>query len=362
VLALFIPFPLHWQGTHPFRAPPASYDAMRTGGDYTLKKKSSRPQSSFLLAALLLWGPAYAPAQRPPSPPDEQQPEQPIRVQVQLVNLFATVRDGNKRLVPDLAREELRVFEDGQEQKLEFFSREVALPITMGLLIDTSISQEYTLAAEQEAGARFFRRVLTQKDLAMVISFDVDVNLLADFTNSADRLERALERARINAPATRVNPGPLPPTLHSGGTNMYDAIYLACTEKLAREAGRKALLVVTDAYDTGSKVSRNEALEVCQRADTVLHFILISHPQYGSDPGTAKKFAEETGGRVMDASNEKKLMEAFDQIAEELRSQYILGYTPTNPTRDGSFRKIKVETTRRDTKVLTRKGYYAPKG
>ncbi len=336
---------------------------MRTDGDYTLKKKSRLTiLLSSLLAGGLLGSPAPVLSQRPPSPPKEQEQDQPIRVQVQLVNLFATVRDGKKRLVPDLQREELQVFEDGEQQKLEFFSRETSLPITMGLLIDTSISQEYTLGAEQEAASRFFRRVLRPKDLAMVISFDVDVNLLSDFTNSADRLERAVERARINAPASPVNPGPLPPTFHSGGTNMYDAIYLACAEKLAREAGRKAIVVVTDAYDTGSKTSKNEALEICQRADTVLHFILISDPRYGSDPGTAKKFAEETGGRVMDASNEKKLLAAFDQIAEELRSQYILGYTPRNSTRDGSFRKIKVETTRKDTKVLTRKGYYAPKG
>lgn len=313
-----------------------------------------------IVAALLIVPWSAAQQQRPQARIPEQ--DQPIRVQVQLVNLFATIRDSGRRLVTDLAREELRVLEDGKEQKIEFFRREVDLPITLGLLIDTSISEREMLPLEQEAANRFLRRVLQPKDLAMVMSFDVDVTLLSTFTSDLDHLERAVNRARINAPYSPVNPGPLPPHMQSGGTNFYDALYLACTDMLARETGRKAIVVITDAYDSGSRVKDKEALEACQRTDTVIHVILISDPQYPRDSGSANKFANETGGRVIEPRNEKKLEEAFDQIAEELRSQYIIGYTPGNPERDGSYRKIKLESTRKGMRILTRKGYYAPKG
>ncbi len=312
-----------------------------------------------MVAALFVAPWSAAQQQQPRARIPEQ--DQPIRVQVQLVNLFATIRDGSRRLVTDLAREELRVLEDGKEQKIEFFRREVDLPITLGLLIDTSISEREMLPLEQEAANRFLRRVLQPKDLAMVMSFDVDVTLLSSFTSDLDHLERAVNRARINAPYSPVNPGPLPPHMQSGGTNFYDALYLACTDMLARETGRKAIVVITDAYDSGSRVEDKQALEACQRTDTVIHVILIADPQYPRDSGSASKFANETGGRVIEPRNEKKLEEAFDQIAEELRSQYIIGYTPGNPVRDGSFRKIKLESTRKGMRILTRKGYYAPK-
>ncbi|MGH9815663.1 MAG: VWA domain-containing protein [Candidatus Acidiferrales bacterium] len=321
-------------------------------------------RASALLLAAVVAVPLLSfarPNSQQPQEPQRPEQDQPIRVQAKLVNLFLTVRDDKKRLVPDLTREQLRVFEEGDEQKIEFFRREVNLPITLGLLIDTSISELRTLPAEQEAANRFLRRILRPKDLAMVITFDVDVDLLSDFTSDLDRLERAVNRAKVNSPGTMINPGPFPPHLRGGGTNLYDAIYLACTEKLAREAGRKALVVITDAYDSGSKISDKKAVEVCQRADTVIHFILIADPEYPRDPGTARKFAGETGGRVMEPRNEEKLEEAFDQIAEELRSQYIIGYTPPSDG-EGGFRKVKVESTRKGMKILTRKGYYAPEG
>jgi len=146
------------------------------------------------------------------------------------------------------------------------------------------------------------------------------------------------------------------------GTALYDAIYLACGEKLNTEAGRKAVLIVTDAQDEGSKVRIEEAIEAAQRTDTVIHIILVADPRFGANGGAARKLAEETGGRVLSANSEKKLNQAFDEISEELRSQYTLGYYPTNSALDGKFRKVKVETANHDLKVLTRKGYYAPKG
>ena len=156
------------------------------------------------------------------------------------------------------------------------------------------------------------------------------------------------------------NPGPIG-SRQITGTALYDAIYLACSEKLNSEAGRKAIVIVTDAQDEGSKVRLEEAIEAAQRTDTVIHILLVADPRFGGNSSVAHKLSEETGGRLIAVRSEKKLMEAFDEISEELRSQYTLGYYPTNTARDGKFRKIKVETNNHDLKVLTRKGYYAPK-
>ncbi|HEX4545580.1 MAG TPA: VWA domain-containing protein [Candidatus Acidoferrum sp.] len=311
------------------------------------------------LAALLALSLA-APAM--PQEPAGQTPV--IKSEVGLVNIFATVRDKNKRIVADLKQENFKITEDNQDQKIAFFSKEVALPITLGLLLDTSGSEQDMLGAIQEAGSTFLHRVLRKGDEAMVLSFDSDVDLLSDFTDDRAQLERAVHRARINIPSGGSiggNPGPIG-SRQITGTALYDAIYLACSDKLNTEAGRKAIVIVTDAQDEGSKVRIEEAIEAAQRTNTVIHIILVIDPRYGGNTGAAKKLAEETGGRVLNARSDKKLMEAFDEISEELRSQYTLGYYPTNGIRDGKFRKIKVEATNHDLKVLARKGYYAPKG
>ena len=300
-----------------------------------------------------------------PAMPQEPGGQAPvIKSQVGLVNLFATVRDKNKRIVPTLKQEDFRVSEDNQDQKIAFFSREVALPITLALLLDTSGSEQDMLSAIQDAGSRFIARVIRQGDEALVMSFDSNVDLLSDFTDQHGQLERAIRKSRINVPDQGTiagNPGPIG-SRQITGTALYDAIYLACGEKLASEAGRKAIVIVTDAEDTGSKVRLEEAIEAAQRTDTVIHILLVVDPRFGGNPGVAHKLAEETGGRMISVRSEKKLMEAFDEISEELRSQYTLGYYPTNSAQDGKFRKVKVETTEHDLKVLARKGYYAPKG
>ena len=302
-------------------------------------------------------------AQNPPKAGQNQAPQtgqQPIRVQVALVNLFATVRDNHKQVITNLEKENFHVTEDGVEQKIDFFRKETDQPITIGILMDTSGSMENIIGPEQEAASRFLQRVLKAKDLAMIMSFDVDVNLLSDFTNDSDKLERALRRARVNAPGVgMINPGPIPQ--RGGGTNMYDAIYLGCREKLSRETGRRALILITDAEDTGSRVKLQEALETAQRSDVVLHFLVIIDRRFGGNEGVAHKMAEETGGRSIDVRNEKDLQKAFGEISEELRTQYTLGYYPTNPARDGTFRRIKVDVPGRDAKILARRGYYAPR-
>jgi VWFA-related protein len=298
----------------------------------------------------------------PALPQDPQVQGPTIRTQVNLVNLFVTVRDKNKRIVTDLKQQDFKLAEDGQDQQIAFFSKEVTLPITLALLLDTSGSEQFMLGAIQDMGGRFLDRVLRKGDEALVMSFDTDVDLLSDFTDDRGQLDRAIRKTRINTPmgGGMINPGPVP-TSHVTGTALYDAIYLACTEKLTTEAGRKAIVIVTDAQDEGSKVRLEEAIEVAQRSDTVIHILLVADPHFGGNSGVAHKITEETGGRMIVANSEKHLAEAFDQISEELRSQYTLGYYPTNTAHDGKFRKIKVDMANHDLKVLARKGYYAPK-
>jgi VWFA-related protein len=316
---------------------------------------------SFKKMAALCVAPVLAAAMAIPALPQEPAVQGPtIKTQVNLVNLFVTVRDKSKRIVTDLKQDNFKVSEDGQDQKIAFFSKEVTLPITIGLLLDTSGSEQYMLGAIQDGASSFLNRVMRKGDEAMVISFDLDVDLLSDFTDDRSQLNRAIHKAQINAGGPMMTPGTLP----SGGpkgTNFYDALYLACNDKLSTEAGRKAIVVLTDAEDNGSKVRVEEAIEAAQRTDTVVHILLVYDPHYGADSGVAKKITDETGGRMIVVNNEKHLQEAFDQISEELRSQYTVGYYPTNSAHDGKFRKIKVEVGEHNYKVLARKGYYAPK-
>ena len=316
---------------------------MAAGGDYTMR---IRAILSYLCVASLAGGLAFA------APPGQ------IRVQVNLVNLFATVRDKHKAIVTGLKQDDFQVYEDGQLQEITNFSAESNLPITLGILIDTSGSEYYMLSGEKEAGSRFLGRVLRKGDLAMIMTFDTDVDLLADFTDDRGLLDRAINRAQINVPVGGVIvQGPLP-TSGSGGTNFYDAVYLAAHDKLSSEAGRKAIVVLTDAEDTGSKLSLQDAIEAAQRTDTVVHILLVAAD--GGDQSVAKRLTDETGGRMIVVRSEKNLEQAFDQISEELRSQYTVGYSPSNKKHDGSYRKIKMEMKDKDYSVLTRRGYYAP--
>lgn len=297
-------------------------------------------------------------AQTAPPAQQAQQPSQPIRVQVNLVNLFATVRDHKtKRIVSDLQKDDFKISEDGKDQTIVSFSKDSTLPVTLGLLIDTSGSEENMLPAEQDAASRFLARVMRKYDQAMVISFDSDANLMQDFTDDQDRLSRSIHRTRINAPVAQ---GPFP--IDIPGTVFYDAVYLACHDELASEPGRRALIVVTDAMDEGSKLKIQDAIEAAQRSDTVVHILLVADFRFGGgNESAARKITDETGGRTIVVRNEKKLEEAFDEISEELRSQYTLAYYSTNTLHDGTYRKIKLDTTRKDLDVLTRRGYYAPK-
>jgi len=324
----------------------------------------------FAAAAVLAFALA-APAQVPP-PPQDDQPVETFKVSVDVVNVFFNVKDGHGALIPGLHKEDFQILEDGGPQTIKYFSSEANQPLTLGLLIDTSISQQRVLPMEKEVGAAFLREVLTPKDLAFVISFDVNVELLQDYTANARQLRAGLERTKINAgttgvmaPGTGGNPVPTAGQ-RPRGTLLFDAVYLAADEMLSKEVGRKAVILLTDGADYGSRKDLRQAIEAAQRADVICYVLLVAdrdwywmHGASYPGEGDVKKLAAETGGRLFDVGNKpEKLKDAFDQIANELRSQYSLGYTPTNDKRDGAFRKIEIKA-QKGYKIQARRGYYA---
>jgi len=290
---------------------------------------------------------------------------------VNVVNLFFNVKDKKGLLIPGLTKNDFQVFEDGKPQTIKYFSAESDQPLTLGILIDSSASQERVLEFEKEVGASFLRDVIKPKDLAFVISFDVSVDLLQDFTSSPHELAVALNSAKINTGGAGgvlpgIGGGPFPTSSNPKGTLLYDAIYLAAHDKLAQEVGRKAMIILTDGEDQGSQLHIKDSIEAAQKSDSMCYVILIADRgfyggAYGGDR-EMKTLAEQTGGRVIEASNKpEKLRAAFDQIANELRSQYSIGYTPTNDKLDGSFRKIQIRTASKDYRIQARQGYYAVK-
>lgn len=299
-------------------------------------------------------------------PADKVQEQLPvIRDVVDLVNVLCTVKDRKGRLISNLEKQDFEVWEDGKPQEIRFFARESDLPLTIGLLIDSSVSQQNLIPAEREAGIAFLDAVLREKDLAFLISFDTNVDLLQDFTANRDLLRRGLDRVRVNSggPVS----GPFPST-RTGGTHLYDALFLAATDRLAREVGRKTVILITDGNDQGSRVKLEQAIEAAQKADIVVYGILLIDYEFyrgrfglsgSGGEGVLKKMAEETGGHMIRVNKPADLRQAFDQIAQELRSQYSIAYTPPNSRRDGTFRKITIRTTNRDLRVQARKGYYA---
>jgi VWFA-related protein len=340
--------------------------------------------ATFLLAGVLAARPAFAQqlphlAGTPDSdnpnqqnPPEEQdQSISTLKVNVNVVQLFFNVKDKKGALIPSLTRNDFQVLEDSKPQTIKYFTAESDLPLTLGILIDSSGSQQRVLEMEKEVGANFLSEILRPKDLAFVISFDVDSNLLQDFTNSTRRLREALNTARINAPPSSCSGlpgaggGPLPCSSNPKGTVLYDTVYLAAHDQLAQQVGRKAMILLTDGEDQGSQLKINDAIEAAQKSDSICYILLIADRGFYGFGGYSgdremKKLASETGGRVIDVGNKSdKLKEAFDQIAHELRSQYNVGYTPTNPALDGTFRKVEIHTNEKDYKIQARSGYYA---
>jgi VWFA-related protein len=304
---------------------------------------------------------------------DQQEPEesgQTFKAQVNVVSIFFNVKDHHGMLIPGLMKGDFDVYEDGKPQTVKYFSADANQPLTLGLLIDTSPSQERVLTIEQQSCVEFLHAVLRPKDLAFLINFDSDIDLDQDFTNNVGSIARALNKLQIGGGSAGGGPvglggGPVPNS-HPRSTALYDAIYLAADEKLRNEVGRKAMIVFTDGEDEGSRLKIRDAIEAAQKADTMAYVILIADRggwYQGFGLGDMRKLAEETGGRVIEVgNNQQKLRDAFEQIQNELRSQYNLGYTPTNNKLDGSYRKIQIKTKSGDYKVQARQGYYARAG
>lgn len=282
-----------------------------------------------------------------------QAPPQVFRAGVDLVSLNVTVADGQQRYVTDLERADFRVFEDGAAQELLFFNR-TNLPIALSLLIDTSASMEERLVVAQEAAVGFAQRIRLQ-DLAQVVDFDSRVQIVQGFTNETAALEKAIRG-----------------TSSGGSTSLYNAVYIALRElakvkaKSRDDVRRQAIIVLSDGEDTTSLVSFEEVMELARRSETAIYSIGL-HPR---DQGALKGFreaefvlrqlAQETGGRSFFVQRAEELGGVYGQIADELSSQYTMGYAPKNSKRDGAWRKVQVQVARPNVTVRTRRGYYAP--
>ncbi|MBV9081447.1 MAG: VWA domain-containing protein [Acidobacteriaceae bacterium] len=319
-------------------------------------------------------------AQAPAAQPDQAASQQPtIRVNVDVVNIYFTVRaKKGGALIPNLSESNFKVFEDGKEQKIARFSRESDLPLTLGLLIDISASQERLIDIERQAASQFFSSVIRPKDEAFLISFGKDTTLLQDYTSSPRLLTAALQDLRgdgqtpiiSGGPIPNVNTGPVPVSGTPKGTLLFDAIYLAANEKLKSEVGRKALVLITDGEDQGSTYKRSDAIEAAQKADAIVYSIYYVDRAFyagtgfmfsGGGESDLRKMSEETGGHVFKVDKKHPLQETFKEIQDELRNQYSIAYIPTSPLGDGSFRHVEIKVDQSDDRVQARSGYYATK-
>ena len=310
--------------------------------------------------AQLAPSPDASPVSTAPAQPEDDASVATFKLQVNLVDMFFTVKDKQGNLVPHLTKDDCTVSEDKVPQKLKTFVAETHQPLTLGILLDTSGSQYRVLPLEQQVGGQFLERVLQKKDEAFLLSFDVNVDLLQDFTNSSRLLSHAMDKAQINT----AGGGTIPSIGTPKGTVLYDAVYLASNEKMNQESGRKAMILLTDGEDEGSNHRIQEAISAAQKSNVIVYTILIADRGfYGgfgySGYSAMKKLTEETGGRLIDVGNNgKKLEDAFQQIEDELRTQYVATYTPSNIKLDGTFRHVTVEC-KDGMKVQVRKGYFA---
>ena len=345
--------------------------------------------------------------QRPDSAANSaDQPLTTVSVQVKVVNVLATVRDKHGKIVNGLSKDDFTLDEDGRPQAIKYFARETDLPLTLGLLVDTSLSQRRVLGEERSASESFLAQILREdQDKAFVIHFDREVELLQDLTASHEKLHSALESLETPQFARTGGGGPGQGSgrgagRHGGGTLLYDAVYLAADELMEKQPGRKALIVLSDGVDMGSQESLDVAIESAQRANTIVYSILfkdddaygngggfgrtgISIPgmggpgmgrggpgrggrRYPEEHADGKKVLErissETGGRLFLVSKKEPVDQIYSQIEEELRNQYNLGYTPDRTDAAASgYHKIAVTARRKDLVVQARDGYYGEK-
>jgi len=326
-----------------------------------------RSFTSAALCASLLALPLL-PQQKPPAE-DAPPPIPSIKVDVDIVNILASVRDKRNGLVANLNKDDFTLFEDGQKQTIKYFTKETDLPLTIGLLVDVSASQRNLIEIERSAASEFFHSVLRKKDEAFLISFGEEAELLQDYTQSPKLLNEGLNRLRVSSGVSGLHPGPVPTAGQPRGTVMYDAVYLAAKEKLTSEVGRKVIVLITDGVDQGSRLDIRQAIEAAQKADAVVYSIYYYDASaYGGHMGISfggggegylKRMSDDTGGHVFKVDRKHTLNDVFKELQDEMRSQYAIGYTPINDKKDGSFRKVDLRLADKNLKVQARKGYYA---
>ncbi len=323
---------------------------------------------------------AQQPTQQPKQQPQQKQKEkeedgeQILKVGTRLVNVLFSVTDKTNRYINDLKQEEVTVLENGQPQEIFTFKREFDLPLTMAIMVDTSGSERYVLPQLKDAGGHFVESVLkTGKDTAAIIAFEGEASLLQGLTSNKNRLQKGLEQIAYIAPpgAYGGTPG-INGNSRQGGTSIYDSIMATCTDLLAREAGRKTIVLLTDGEDTTSRNKLDDAINEALRAEVVIYAIGIGDPASGGtfmgngvNEGMLKKLTEATGGRAIIPSGRRDLDGAFAQLEQDMRQQYLLAYEPKNEALDGTFRKIELKVPKfkeKDIKIRNRRGYYAPKG
>jgi len=320
------------------------------------------------LPFLLTLGAALLAQTPPQTKPADDIPS--ITVDVDVVSILASVRDKRGALVANLQKDDFTILEEGKAQSIKYFTKETDLPLTIGLLVDVSGSQRNLIDIERNAASQFFSQVLRKKDEAFLISFGEETELLQDYTGSARLLSQGLNQLRVSSGVGGISPGPVPTIGDPRGTVLYDAVYLAASEKLKTEVGRKVIVVITDGVDQGSRMSRNQAIEAAQKADAVIYSIEYYDPSaYGrfmsfggsGGEGELHKMSDETGGHVYKVDRGHPLDMVFRELQDEMRSQYSIGYTPTNGLKDGSYRHLDVKLANKDLKAQARKGYYAVK-
>ena len=347
-----------------------------------------------------------------------------IAVDVKVVTLPVTVRDKHGKIVRDLTKDDFTLQEDGRPQTIRYFSQEANLPLTLGLLVDTSRSQTNVLDAERNASRGFLDQMLVQeKDKAFLIHFDREVELLQDLTSSREKLQAALEllktpsdRDRSNDPNDSGDSRSGSRSHHGDGTQLYDAVFLASSELMKKQQGRKALVILSDGVDRGSKTYLEGAIESAQRTDTVVYSIYFAdshredrnegqrrgggmgrggggwpggggggwpgggggwpggggggrggpgggqrHPEEPRTDGKKilERISRETGGRFFEVSKKESVGEIYSSIVEELRTQYSMGYTPDEDSAASGYHHVTLAAKRKDLSVQTREGYYA---
>ena len=389
-------------------------DNSRPNKEAIASRSSLRKRVAYALIAALAVLPGVAPSMR------AQDAASTIAVDVKVVALPVTVRDKHGTIVRDLTKDDFTLQEDGRPQVIRYFSQDTNLPLTLGLLVDTSRSQSNVLDAERNASRSFFDQMLVQpKDKAFLIHFDREVELLQDLTSSREKLQAALEllktpsdRERSNDPNDPSNSpsGSGSGSHHGGGTQLYDAVFLASNELMKKQQGRKALIILTDGVDRGSKTYLEGAIESAQRADTVVYSIYFAdshrdegqrrgggmgrggggwpggggggwpgggggypggggggrgggqrHPEEPRTDGKKilERISKETGGRFFEVSKKETVGQIYDSIVEELRTQYSMGYTPDKDSTASGYHHVQLQVKRKDLTVQTRDGYYA---